>query len=216
MWGLLCVPAHGMNTQFQVRSEIYVQRFLLYATHRVRESFYLHTEKGIPNRLASVNNHSQPLSSSVLPSSETAVQHFEALGGNITLFSPFGSDPLSDHPELVAERERQFYSSYLDFAPIFHKLTNGPHSTFRGWSAVVSSADTAACFLIHLKNFPIHLKNFPILLTGFSKSHHIYKRFKNWLIRTNNNLPEGVPDRRQSKLNISFSSPSTCHSSLRL
>ena len=111
-----------------VRSE----NFALSYCHRLRELFYLHTEKGIPNRLASVNNHTQPLSSAVLLSAESAVQEFEALGGNITLFSPFGSDPLSDHPELVAERERQFYSSYSDFAPIFYELTNGCTQLFEG------------------------------------------------------------------------------------
>ena len=90
MWGLLWVSALGMNTQFQVRSG----NFALCYSYRVGESFCLHTENGVPNRQASVNNHMLPLISSVLPSAETAVQEFEALG---THFSPFGSDPLLDH-----------------------------------------------------------------------------------------------------------------------
>ena len=82
--------------------------------------------------MASANNHAQQLSSMVIPTAETAVQQFEAGGGNLTLFSPFGSDPLFGHSDLVAERERQFYSSYPDFAPVFHELSNGHTQLFEG------------------------------------------------------------------------------------
>ena len=95
-------------------------------------SIFLHAGKGVPNRLASANSHNQPLSSTVIPSVESATQQFEALGGNLTHFSPFGRDPLADRQELITERERQFHSSYPDFAPIFHKLSNGCRQLFEG------------------------------------------------------------------------------------
>ena len=60
----------------------------------------------------------------------SATQQFEAMGGNLTHFSHFGSDPLADYPELIAERERQFHGSYPDFAPIFHELSNGRRQLF--------------------------------------------------------------------------------------
>ena len=87
---------------------------------------------GIPDRLASANNHAQPLSSAVIPTAETAVQQFIDAGQNLTLFSPFGSDSLFGHSDQVAERERQFYSSYSDFVPIFRELRNGHTQLFEG------------------------------------------------------------------------------------
>ena len=92
----------------------------------------LHTGKGVPNRLALVNNHAQPVSSQVIPSVDDAIQQFEAMGGHLTLFSPFGKDLLVDHPELVAERERQYYCAYPDFATIFHDISNGRTQLFEG------------------------------------------------------------------------------------
>ena len=92
----------------------------------------LHTGKGVPNRLALVNNHAQPVSAQVIPSVDDAIQQYEAMGGHLTLFSPFGKDLLADHPDLVAERERQYYGAYPDFATIFHEISNGHTQLFEG------------------------------------------------------------------------------------
>jgi len=94
--------------------------------------FSKHSGKGVPNRLASVNSHAQPVSSQDIPSVDEATQQFEAMGGNLTHFSPFGKDPLADHPNLVAERERHYYSAYPDFATIFHEISNGRTQMFEG------------------------------------------------------------------------------------
>ena len=92
----------------------------------------LHIGKGVPNRLASVNSHTQPVSSQDIPSVDEATQQFEGMGGNLTLFSLFGKDLLAEHPELLAERDRRYYSAYPDFAIIFHEISNGRTQLFEG------------------------------------------------------------------------------------
>ena len=68
----------------------------------------------------------------MIPSVDDAIQQYEAMGGHLTLFSPFGKDLLADHPDLVAERERQYYGAYPDFATIFHEISNGRTQLFEG------------------------------------------------------------------------------------
>ena len=66
-----------------------------------------------------------------LPSPQEAVEMFEAHGGHLTLFSPFGQDPLAGHSQLIAEREDKFNERYPDFAPFFSTVVNGDNSLFR-------------------------------------------------------------------------------------
>ena len=128
---------HGMLIVRQVMefplSSWYVQSHCLHSTGKSNlRIIHLHTGKGVPNRLVLVNNHAQPVSTQVIPSVDDAIQQYEAMGGHLTLFSPFGKDLLADHPELVAERERQYYSAYPDFATIFHEISNGRTQLFEG------------------------------------------------------------------------------------
>ena len=53
-------------------------------------------------------NHAMPINYNVLPETIDAVHHFEACGGHLMLFSPFGLDPLSARPDLSTQRERVF------------------------------------------------------------------------------------------------------------
>ena len=70
MWGPLCVSTPGMHIQFHVRSVFHGT-----VMQSVNHYFAPHViiGKGIPNRLASANNHAQPLSSALIPSAEDAV-----------------------------------------------------------------------------------------------------------------------------------------------
>ena len=38
----------------------------------------------------------------------TILEEYRQLGGNITVFSPFGEDPLKNRPDLLAIREKGF------------------------------------------------------------------------------------------------------------
>ena len=65
----------------------------------------------------------------LLPRAEEAVSEYENAGGNLTVFSQFGIDPLRDFPILKHQRESQL-SSNLDFDNIFHCLVNGNQQPF--------------------------------------------------------------------------------------
>ena len=91
----------------------------------------LHIGKGVPNRLAVRNNFAQHIQASVIPSPEDAVSMFEGAGGNLTLISQFGSDPLVDRSDLFQMRQTEFFSKFPDFSPIFYTLSNGNDHMFR-------------------------------------------------------------------------------------
>lgn len=65
------------------------------------------------------NNQAVQIDSHRLPTPEEAVQALKAHGRHLTLFSPFGRDPLAGHPQLIAEREDKFREQYPDFGPFF-------------------------------------------------------------------------------------------------
>ena len=87
--------------------------------------------RGIPNTLMERNNQAVHIDPHQLPSPDVAVQMFEANGGHLTIFSPFGNDPLKDHMRLAAEREEKFHEQYPEFQPFFSTVVNGDNSLFR-------------------------------------------------------------------------------------
>lgn len=109
----------GMNTQYQV----YISVFLyLVCVHVISAAG---PRRGIPNVVMHRNNQTTQIDPSFLPEAEDALQLFEANGGHITVFSPFGEDPLASHPDLAEERESTFLEYFPDFGPFFHTVVNG-------------------------------------------------------------------------------------------
>ena len=77
------------------------------------------------------NDRTVRVDSSLVPEPRDAVAQFESLGGHLTLFSPFGEDPLKDRADLISQRETEYFVQYPDFGPIFHTLVNGDSNLFR-------------------------------------------------------------------------------------
>ena len=67
----------------------------------------------------------------LVPEPRDAVAQFESLGGHLTLFSPFGEDPLKDRADLISQKEREYFAQNPDFGPIFHSLVNSGSNLFR-------------------------------------------------------------------------------------
>ncbi len=64
------------------------------------------------------------------------------MGGRLTTFSPFGSDPLVDSPALVAQRDTEFSASFPPFSTVFHAIVNGNDQLFRvGIKRVIDLTD---------------------------------------------------------------------------
>ena len=61
----------------------------------------------------------------------TVLEEYRQLGGNITVFSPFGEDPLKNRPDLVAIREKSFFERYTGFEQFFYNVVNGDFSLFK-------------------------------------------------------------------------------------
>lgn len=87
--------------------------------------------RGVPNILMRSNNHAQHVDEAAIYSPETAVQAFQSAGGHLTIFSEFGEDPLSQHAELVAQREAEFQQRYSDFSQFFYTVVNNDYSLFK-------------------------------------------------------------------------------------
>ena len=89
------------------------------------------TGKGIPNQLYRRKNLARSVASSDIPLPREAVDQFHSGGGQLILFSPFGTDPLDGDEDLVAERERRLQAGVSNFASVFHLLVNGNDQPFR-------------------------------------------------------------------------------------
>ena len=61
----------------------------------------------------------------------TILEEYRQLGGNITVFSPFGEDPLKNRPDLLAIREKGFFERYTGFEQFFYSVVNGDLSLFK-------------------------------------------------------------------------------------
>lgn len=88
------------------------------------------TGKGVPNQLAARSRCIGAVPPSSVLTSADATQAFQELGGNLTLFSPFGVDPLDGRQDLLTARVTEFYRHVSDFSPLFHSLiiTTANHS----------------------------------------------------------------------------------------
>ena len=73
--------------------------------------FFSFTGKGILNELKS-NSGAVKLPEAVLPHCESAVSEFVASGGQLTLQSSFGHDPLAQIRDLMLEHNREFQLQY--------------------------------------------------------------------------------------------------------
>ena len=67
----------------------------------------------------------------LVPEPEDVLQQFEAHGGQVTLFSPFGQDPLQEREDLIRLREQEFHTRYPDFSFFFSTVVNDDFSLFR-------------------------------------------------------------------------------------
>ena len=85
----------------------------------------------MPNDLMRKNDRAVRVEPRLVPEPRDAVQEFESLGGHLTLFSPFGEDPLKDRVDLISQRDAEYFAQYPDFGPIFHSLVNGDCNLFR-------------------------------------------------------------------------------------
>ena len=72
-----------------------------------------------------------PIDNQLLPDPQDAVAHMESLGSRLTVFSPFGTDPLEGREDLISRREAMFSAKYPDFGPFFYSAVNGDYSLFR-------------------------------------------------------------------------------------
>ena len=75
------------------------------------------------------DNRAVKLSLSILPSPEEAVANYQRCGGQLTLLSTFGDDPLSS--SLDAIRQQEFSRRHAVFLPIFHAAVNNDEQPFR-------------------------------------------------------------------------------------
>ena len=78
--------------------------------------------RGVPNRLMQQDNRARPITPSLLPPTDRAIQLYESNGGRLTDPTPFGTDPLQgDRREM---REQAFNRRYPSIDSIFHRLVN--------------------------------------------------------------------------------------------
>ena len=93
--------------------------------------YHLGVRRGIPNHLMRSSNHVAKINVSLVPSADEALRLFTQDGGDLTLWSLFGTDPLAHIPHLRYQRQEFFNNSYPDFGIIFNRLVNGDTSIFQ-------------------------------------------------------------------------------------
>ena len=77
------------------------------------------------------NNQVQMIDPAALPDFSDAVHQFESYGGQLTLFSGFGDDPLKDNAPKMAQRETEFKQRYADFSQFFYSVVNSDYHLFK-------------------------------------------------------------------------------------
>ena len=113
----------GISTVYQVRTYIVTHRSK-YQLSLLLVLLSLGEHRRIPNVFISNNNQATQLNPSVIPAPDNALQQFQDCGGEVTVFNPFGKDPLELRSNLIAEREELFYQQYSTFDEIFHSAVN--------------------------------------------------------------------------------------------
>ena len=76
------------------------------------------------------NDRTVQVELSFAPEPRDAIAQFESLGGHLTLFSPFGEDPLKDRADLISQKETEYFAQNPDFGLIFYSLVNGDSKLF--------------------------------------------------------------------------------------
>ena len=97
---------------------------LLFHLCRHNYVFYSSIGKGVPNNIAVSNNQTTPISASLVPSVEAAVDSYHEHQGHLTIESQFGTDPLRERQDLILLREQQFLQRY-SFEDIFTNSISG-------------------------------------------------------------------------------------------
>ena len=67
----------------------------------------------VPNELMRRNDQAARVEPQLAPEPRDAVQHFESLGGCLTLFSLFGKDPLKDRGDLIVISQKHCMKIYI-------------------------------------------------------------------------------------------------------
>ncbi|XP_020914298.2 uncharacterized protein LOC110251890 [Exaiptasia diaphana] len=86
--------------------------------------------KGIPNLRFQANFRCAPVTQYDLPNGYELSQEYTQLGGQITEFSPYGSDPLLNDFQAKENRDRLFFSRYVSFENVAHAIANHQEDVF--------------------------------------------------------------------------------------
>ena len=89
---------------------------------------YIGPHRGIPNILAERNNHVARISN--VPTVSEAVTSYYNSGGTLSPVTLFGTDPLSDSPELFCQRQRELELNNPTPEELFAYTVNGNYIPF--------------------------------------------------------------------------------------
>ena len=85
---------------------------------------------GVPNIL-SLHSNATALSPHFVPSTEQIIALHESDGHRLTRSAVYGYDPLHDHPELQALRERDFLAYYPEMKHVFESILHSDGEMFK-------------------------------------------------------------------------------------
>ena len=90
------------------------------------------SHRGIPNILADQNNHAAriPAGQGTIPTAGEAEALFVAAGGHLSPTAQFGSDPLSDSPDLIQQRQIMLEQNLPTPEELFSFTVNGDYIPF--------------------------------------------------------------------------------------
>lgn len=95
------------------------------------------------------NNQIGQLPLSNIPDLEDVLQEYPSLGGQITDFNTFGTDPLEQRSDLIEERKERFKLQFQTFDPIFYDIVNGRSAHFR--SGLLHFIDISLTLVVDLQ-----------------------------------------------------------------
>jgi len=81
--------------------------------------------------MMSGNNQTVRIANEQIPNKDTAVHLYEIHGGQLTLFSEFGTDSLMGNPVLCQQREEFLFQNIPSYEAVFNEVVNGNSSMFQ-------------------------------------------------------------------------------------
>lgn len=121
-----CVVAKNVLAQLAFVFLTPTHKLIKYNYYNITTSLYfLGKDNRIPDVVAGATKRIRPLTPTIVPSVQDAIQMYTSAGGVLTSECSFGNDPLADDGALRSRHDTEFVQNNPSFSQIFENVIIG-------------------------------------------------------------------------------------------